>query len=90
MPDIGYSSRALASMDSFSSYFRARNPEVAEALLSEIESLCILLLDFPELGRKIPGTSLRYAVTRKYRYRVVYRMDNLQLSVVDILHPKAR
>ena len=40
------------------------------------------------MGRRIESTSLRYHVTRRYRYRVIYRIVSDTVQVMDILHPK--
>ncbi|MEM6727036.1 MAG: type II toxin-antitoxin system RelE/ParE family toxin, partial [Pseudomonadota bacterium] len=57
------------------------------AVLDEIEAMADLLVDFPKLGRLIDDTNLRYIVTRKYRYRIVYRLEQSELRIVQVLHP---
>lgn len=52
----------------------------------EINDLVTLIGTFPEMGRAIEGTSLRYHVTRKYRYRVIYRITVNAIEIRDILH----
>lgn len=47
-----------------------------------------LLVDFPKLGRLIDDTNLRYIVTSKYRYRIVYRLEQSELRIVQVLHPR--
>ena len=89
VPDVRFSIRALASLDRFDKYLRARNPRTADALLAEVEALSAFISDFPDLGKNIAKTNLRYVVTRKYRYRIVYGLRGQTLIVMDVLHPKA-
>ena len=57
-------------------------------MLAEIAHLCTLIADFPEMGRAIPDTGLRYHISRKYRYRVVYRIEGDIVEIRDVLHPR--
>jgi plasmid stabilization system protein ParE len=84
--DVRFSKRALASLTSQEDYLRQRNPNVADAVLLEISNLASLIGTFPEMGRSIDGTSLRYHVTRKYRYRIIYRITAKAVEIRDILH----
>ena len=90
MADLHWSRRALASLVAQDDYLRPLNPAAADAVLTEIESLATLIAEFPEMGRKIEGTTLRYHVTRRYHYRVVYRVTGDRLEVVEVLHPRRR
>ena len=78
----------MASLRRHDDWLRQRNPRAADALLTEIERLCGLIAEFPELGRRIDGTSLRYHVSRSYRYRVIYRISGEGVEILDILHPR--
>lgn len=68
MADAHWSARALASLTAQDDYLRALNPAAADSVLSEIERLAALIAEFPQMGRRIDGTSLRYHVTARYRY----------------------
>lgn len=83
-----YSRRAIADIAAQDDYLRPLNPAAANAVLDEIEAMADLLVDFPKLGRLIDDTSLRYIVTRKYRYRIVYRLEQSELRIVQVLHPR--
>jgi len=77
-----WSARALASLTAQDDYLRALNPVAANAVLSEIEHLASLIADFPHMGRRIDGTNLRYHVTARYRYRVIYRVRGDRAEIV--------
>lgn len=76
-------------MASYDDFLRARNSKAADAAPADIERLCVLIAEFPGMGRKMPGTKLRYHVTRKYLYRVVYRAEEGEVRVAEVLHPSA-
>jgi plasmid stabilization system protein ParE len=88
--ELRYARRALASLRRQDAFLRERNPTAADAVLAEIEQLCGLIADFPDMGRQIEGTGLRYHISRKYRYRIIYRITAGQVEVLDILHPRQK
>ena len=89
MANLVYSARARVSLQSLDDYLRRRDSKVADALLTEIEGLCELIADFPAMGRRLPDIGLRYHVSRKFRYRVIYRYTENTVQILDILHPRA-
>ncbi len=88
MADALWSARALASLTAQDDYLRPLNPDAADSVLSEIERLAALIAEFPQMGRRIDGTSLRYHVTARYRYRVIYRVWGERVEIVEVLHPR--
>lgn len=87
MARLRWSARALASLTAQDDFLRARNPQAANAVLAEIEALAELLAEFPEMGRRIEGTGLRFPVCRRYRYRLIYRIAGNDLHLLDVLNP---
>lgn len=88
MADLRWSRRALTSLFAQDDWLRPRNPVAANAVLAEVERLAHLIADFPEMGRRIDGTTLRYHLTRRYRYRVVYRIRGRSVVIEEVLHPR--
>ena len=88
MADIRFSVRALASLDHHHTHISQHNPRAATAVLGDIRRACDLIAEFPKIGRAIEGTSLRYVLSRKYRYRIIYRIEGETLEIRDILHPR--
>jgi addiction module RelE/StbE family toxin len=86
--DLAFSPRALASLRRVARYLRERNPAAAERVLAEIERSCELLREHPWMGPPVPGTGLRRHVTRRYRYRVIYRVVGDLVEVRDVMHPR--
>lgn len=88
MADVRFSVRALASLDHHHAHITQHNPRAAAALLADIRRTCDLLAEFPMIGRAIEDTRLRYVLSRRYRYRVIYRIAGETVEIRDILHPR--
>lgn len=88
MADPLWSARALTSLTAHDDYLRPLNPAAADAVLSEVERLAALIAEFPQMGRRIDGTGLRYHVTARYRYRLIYRGRGKRVEIVEVLHPR--
>jgi plasmid stabilization system protein ParE len=86
--DLLWSRRALGSLSAQEEWLRPKNPTAADSILSEVARSAELIAEFPEMGRRIDGTGLRYHVTRRYRFRIVYRIAPEGVQVVDVMHPK--
>ena len=90
MPEVRYARRALASLRSYDSFLRPRNPSAADAVLSEIERTCDLIAAFPGIGRMDQPSGLRVHITQRYRYRILYQVTPDGIEIRDILHPSRR
>lgn len=69
-------------------YLRERSPAAAGRVIDEVRRTCELLRDEPSMGTQIEGTGLRRHVTRRYRYRVIYRVVGDRVEVRDVMHPR--
>lgn len=87
MPDVTFSRRAVQTIRRIDDFLSARNPDAARRVLAEIERTCELLGEFPMIGVAVPGTQLRSHITRRYRYRIVYRATAERVEIRDVLHP---
>jgi plasmid stabilization system protein ParE len=90
VPDWQISDRALRSLQSHDAFLRERSQRVADAVLAEIERTCGLIAEFPEMGRRIENTRLRFHISRRYRYRIVYRIEAGITEIRDVLHPSQK
>ena len=85
---VEFSRRALARLESIQRYIAADNPSAASAVIAEIRRACSLIGLQPRMGRTVPGLELRFHVTRRYRYRIIYRTTPTVAQILDILHPR--
>jgi plasmid stabilization system protein ParE len=86
--DLRLSAQALASLRSHDAWLRERDPSAADRFRAEVDRTLGLLSDFPKLGHPIQGTRSRAHVTRRYRYRIIYRHIGNEVLILDVLHPR--
>jgi len=88
MPNrVVFSKRALAKLLSIENYLMERTPSGASNVIREIHQSTSFLEQFPLMGTEIAGTSTRYHRTRKYKYRIVYRIRGQRVEILQIYHP---
>lgn len=88
MAELRFSVRALDSLDHQHAHISQHNPRAANAVLDDVRRSCDLIAAFPMMGRTIEGTRLRYLLSRRYRYRIIYRIEGETVEIRDILHPR--
>ncbi|HET7409496.1 MAG TPA: type II toxin-antitoxin system RelE/ParE family toxin, partial [Paracoccaceae bacterium] len=71
--EVAYSRRALGSLQRIDEYLIERNPAGARKVRREIERTIGLLAGYPGIGALTRSEGVRFHVTRRYRYRIVYR-----------------
>ena len=78
---IIYRPHAANSLDRIERYLSARSPNGARNVLLEIRRTIALLAEYPNAGRSIEGMDLWFHITRRYKYRLIYRVrgDTLQI-----------
>lgn len=40
------------------------------------------------MGTLLPELNLRYHVTRRYQYRIIYRVTAAAIEIRDVMHPR--
>lgn len=88
MPNrVVFSERALATLLSIETYLTERSSSGAGNVIREIHQSTAFLEQFPLMGTEIAGTNTRYHRTRKYKYRIVYRLKGERIEILQIFHP---
>jgi plasmid stabilization system protein ParE len=85
---VRYSARALAALEHIDQYLMERSPGGAANVFADIKRSIDLLAAFPLMGSAITELDLRYHLTRRYRYRIVYRVTETTTEIRDVLHPR--
>lgn len=85
---VHYSTRALAALVHIDRYLMERSPTGAANVFADIKRSINLLAAFPQMGSTIPELDLRYHMTRRYQYRIVYRVTATTIEIRDVLHPR--
>lgn len=78
--------RALGSLAQIDAYLRERSPVGARNVRTEIRQTLDLLAAFPLIGSRLSIDDLRVAVTRRYHYRIVYRVQADVVQVLQVYH----
>ena len=84
--EIVYTRRALRSLKDIDDYLEKRSPDGALNVRVEIERTVDLLCDQPGIGIPSGVLGVRIHPTRRYRYRIVYRVSGRTMQVLDVLH----
>ncbi len=88
MADVHWSARATRSVLEIERYLNERNPAAALAVVAEIERTCALVAGMPMMAPRVGTLNLRMHITRRYRYRLVYRVVEGGIEVREVLHPR--
>ena len=89
---VVWSPLALERVDEIADYIAADNIEAARVFLIDIFAAVGRLRRFPQSGRSVPEVNrsdIREIVFRK-KYRVVYRVERQQVSILTVRHGKQR
>lgn len=80
--------RALRALRAQEEWLLERDALAPRRFARDVEAILTLLSEHPEAGRRIAGTSSRWFLTRHFRWRIVYRVHEGEVVVLDVLHPR--
>jgi toxin ParE1/3/4 len=67
-------------------YIAERNVEAADRVLDEIERVCRMIAEHPEIGRERPEVGIELRSFVAMSWVVFYRIDGNAIRIVRILH----
>ena len=85
---LAYSNRALETLTNIENYLMERSVSGARNVLNEIKHTAEILTNFPLIGTEISQREIRFQITRKYKYRLVYRVTDNAIQIMQIYHPR--
>ena len=68
---------------------RERNPEAAEAFLTELERALIRIAEAPRIWPMVDADRRRF-VLRRFPFSIVYRLTSGQVEVLAVAHGRRR
>ena len=83
-----YGYHAVESLSNIENYLQERSLSGAKNVLGDIKSSIDTLAIYPFLGVTTENFHFRYQVTKKYRYKIVYRIQDKTLHIFQIYHPR--
>lgn len=87
--DVAWSQTALDDIESIAAYIHKDSPFYAKAVIEKLLASSQLIAQFPKIGRVVPEFNHENIRERfVYSYRLIYEIQDSQLSVLTIVHGK--
>lgn len=80
---------ASEELNAASSFYEHRRRGLGEELADEIEDICLLLSEYPAIGRRVDEVH-RSVPLRRFPFIVFYRVRGMVLQIVAIAHKRKR
>lgn len=87
MVKIIWSEQATKDLNEIFTYISRDSPYFATLLANQIYEVVSNLIDFPNIGRKVPefkNPSIREIIFKNYR--IIYRINQNNIEIVTIFH----
>ena len=84
MRRVVYLDVAQADLQSIADYYGAIDPEVADRILADVRSAIAKLDHFPHRGQAVRGGPLRRILSRRYRFKIAYRVRQDVIEIVGV------
>ena len=86
---LRFTPKATENIIAIADYIRARNPEAAKRVRTDIYGALQNLILFPRAGHRQATEDVRKLVTRKFSYLVYYMVDDIagEIIVLSVQHP---
>ena|SRR3990170_418540 len=85
---IVWARQASSDLDEIHDYIARDAPQRATRFLDRLVEATEPLADFPRLGRLVPESDGRLRELQFPPYRILYRVDADQISIVAVVHGK--
>lgn len=80
---------ASQELEAASSLYESQRPGLGDELTDEIEDVCLLLSEYPAIGRTVDDLH-RSVPLRKFPFMLVYRVRGTVVLIVAIAHKRKR
>jgi len=70
-------------------FYESRQPGLGAELLSELEDVCLLLSEYPALGRRVDDGH-RGVPLRRFPFTLYYRIRRTNVLIVAVAHKRKR
>lgn len=87
---VRFEARAIADLQAIIEWYDGISPEVTRRIIDDIEKAILRLRDFPRSGPAIGLRDLRRIVTRRYHFKVAYRIEAQRIIVIGIFRHQDR
>ena len=85
---VRYSPRALAQIEEIFAYIAKDNPKAAAAVVHRIETIALLIGQYPAMGRPTGLADVRAMSVRPYPYVIFYKVleEQSEIRVLRVRH----
>jgi plasmid stabilization system protein ParE len=87
---VRFTPRAFADLEVIRTYIGQFDPAAAGRVVALIEKIVLRLGDFPESGQPSDELDARVVFSRRYPYRLYYRIDAGEVAILHIRHAARR
>ena len=84
MLDVRYLPRALDDLDTIADYFESLDSDVALRVGADIAGAIGLLQENPFSGKAVGRNGLRRKLSRRYRFKIAYRVRRDTIEILGI------
>ena len=86
---VEFQPAASQELEAASSFYEARRPGLGDDLADEVEDVCLLLSEYPAIGRKADDVH-RSVPLRRFPFMLFYRVLGTVVQVVAVAHKRKR
>ena len=80
---------ASQELEAASSFYEGRRPGLGEELADQIEDVCVLLSEYPAIGRKVDELH-RSVPLRRFPFILFYRVRANVVQIIAVAHKRKR
>jgi plasmid stabilization system protein ParE len=80
---------ASQELEAASSFYESRRTGLGEELADEVEEVCLLLAEYPAIGRKADDAH-RSVPLRRFPFILFYRVRETVVQIVAVAHKRKR
>jgi plasmid stabilization system protein ParE len=80
---------ASQELEAASSFYESRRTGLGEELADEVEDVCLLLSEYPAIGRKADDAH-RSVPLRRFPFILFYRVRETVVQIVAVAHKRKR
>ena len=80
---------ASEELEAASSFYEGRRPGLGEELADEIEDVCVLLSEYPAIGRKVDEAH-RSVPLRRFPFVLFYLVRANVVQIIAVAHKRKR
>jgi plasmid stabilization system protein ParE len=87
--EVEFHPAASEELEAASSFYESRRPGLGDELADEIEDACLLLSEYPAIGRDADGIH-RSIPLRRFPFMLFYRIRGTVVQIVAVAHKRKR